>query len=120
MVQEGAYAHTLGNFYRAVVQAALIFVSETWVMYPLIGGTLGGFLHWVIRQLTGWHPRRQVDGSWVYPPLVEAMAEAYLEGVEMYDARRNTFSHSIYTRTIMYMCLEEYRIPGLNVYQRWC
>ena len=45
---EGIDARTLGNFKMAVVQAVLIFQSETWVMYPSIGRTLSGFHHRVI------------------------------------------------------------------------
>ena len=34
--REGADDRTLGTFYMVVVQVVLIFVSETWVMYPCI------------------------------------------------------------------------------------
>ena len=46
---EGADSRALGNFYIAVVQVVLLFGSEAWVMCPLIGRTLGGFCHRVIR-----------------------------------------------------------------------
>ena len=36
---------TTGTFYNVVVQATLLFVSETWVITPRIGRTLGGFHH---------------------------------------------------------------------------
>ena len=38
-------ARTLGRFYVAVVQAVLMYGSETWVMIPRIGRTLDGFHH---------------------------------------------------------------------------
>ena len=41
--QEGVDTHTSGNFYMAMVLAILIFGAETWVIYPSIGKTLGGF-----------------------------------------------------------------------------
>ena len=46
--REGADDRTLGTFYMVVVQVVLIFVSETWVMYPCIRRTLVGFHHRVI------------------------------------------------------------------------
>ena len=41
--REGAYPRTSSTFYKAVVQATLLFGSETWVMNLRIGRTLGGF-----------------------------------------------------------------------------
>ena len=41
--REGAYPWTSSTFYKAVVQATLLFGSETWVMNLRIGRTLGGF-----------------------------------------------------------------------------
>ena len=87
MGREGADAHIYGTLYRAVVQAVLIFRSETWMMSPLIGKALGGFHHRVIHQLTGRYPRHQVDGSWVYPHLEAVTVEAGLEEVNMYVTR---------------------------------
>ena len=40
---EGEDARKLGTLYMAVVQAVLLFESETWVMYPQIGRKMGGF-----------------------------------------------------------------------------
>ena len=40
----------------------------------------------MIIQLTGKQPIRQTYGSWVYLPLVMAMAEMVLEEVETYIA----------------------------------
>ena len=40
-------------FYVAVLQAVLLSGSETWVMYPFIGRTLGGFHHRVAYGLMG-------------------------------------------------------------------
>ena len=74
--REGADARMLGMFYVAVVQAVLLYRLEMWVMYPRIGKTLVGFHHWMARRLIGRKPKRRLDGTWDYPPLAEAMAEA--------------------------------------------
>ena len=49
--QEGSYARTTGIFYKAVVQANLLFRLETWVMASRIGWTLGGFHNRVAHRL---------------------------------------------------------------------
>ena len=53
MRQKGMYTCKPGNFYMQVVQAVLLFVSEMWVIFLLIGRTMGGFHRWMMRQLTG-------------------------------------------------------------------
>ena len=64
--------------YVSVVQAVLIYGLDTWVMSPHIGNTLGRFHHRLVCRLTGRNLRRRTDGTWVYPPLTEAMAETVL------------------------------------------
>ena len=41
-----------GFFFKAVVQAVLLFGAETWVVTPRMGQFLGGFQDLVVRQLT--------------------------------------------------------------------
>ena len=53
---EGANAWTPGTFYKAVVQAALLFGSETWVVNLNIGEILGGFHHRLDLCLSGMKP----------------------------------------------------------------
>ena len=71
--REGTDARTSGSIYVVVVQAVLMYGSDTWVMTLRIGSTLGGLYHRVARRLKGRKPWRGVDGSWVYPPLAESM-----------------------------------------------
>ena len=51
--RDGADARTSGRIYMVVVQAVMLYRSETWVMKPLIGRVLGGFHHRVALRLTG-------------------------------------------------------------------
>ena len=69
-----------------MVYAIPLYGSETWVMSPRIGRTLGSFHHRVVHRLTGWQPRRRTDGTGVYPPLVKAMVEAGIQEVDTYIA----------------------------------
>ena len=50
-------------FYKEVLQAVLLFKSETLAINLCIRRMLGGFHHWVDRLLTGKKPRRDTYRS---------------------------------------------------------
>ena len=54
----------VGYVFKAVVQAVILFESETWFMAPHMGRALGSFQHRFARWITGRHPKRPVDGIW--------------------------------------------------------
>ena len=64
LVREGVKPRASGIFFKAVVQAVLIFRSEMWVMTPHMGRSLGGFKHSVSRRINGRQPQRMMEGSW--------------------------------------------------------
>ena len=80
--REGADARTSGMFYVALLQAVVLYGSETWFMSPHIRRNLVGFYHIVAYRLTGRQPWRGLYGAWVYSPLVEEIAEAGLQEVK--------------------------------------
>ena len=41
--REGAAPQVSGFFFKAVVQAVLLFGAETWVVTPCMGKAVGGF-----------------------------------------------------------------------------
>ena len=88
LFREGADARVLGNFFKAVVQAVLLFRAETWVITPRMERALDSFQHGAAQCLTGRKPRRRKNGRWVYPPLKEAMREAGSEGIRKFITRR--------------------------------
>ena len=61
-----------------------------------------------------------MSGSWYYPPLAEAMAEAGFEEIGKYVTRsQNTVAQYILMRPIMDLCERSYRRPGAWVSWRW-
>ena len=64
---EGADLKVLGPFFKAVVQALLLFGAEKWVMNPSMERSLSSFHHRVARRVIRRQPRRWGDGSWDYP-----------------------------------------------------
>ena len=106
----------LGIFYVARVQVVIIYGLYMWVMPPHIGNKIGGLHHQVVQRLMRWQPKRRLDGAWDYPPLAEAMAEAGIQEVDTYVARRQkTYTQFISARTIMDMYLVAVWSPGARV-----
>jgi len=108
-------------FYKATVQAVLLFGSETWVLTPPMLKALEGFHHRVARQLTGkvgrYLPR---EDRWVYPPIDEVLAEAGLFKLEVYIRRRqNRIVDYVSTRPIMDHCWGKERLGGSSKWATW-
>ena len=120
MSREGADAWTLGRIYVAVVQAVMLYRSETWNMTPPTGRVLGGFHHRVARRMTRRQPQKVQDGGWVHPYIEETMGEAGLKEMKTCVYRRyNTVAQFIATKPIMELCLTVLQRPGSRVVT-WC
>ena len=114
--REGADPKVLGNFYKAVAQAVLLFGAEMWVLTQRMEKALDIFQYRVARRLTGKHPRRKTGGIWDYLPLAEALGEAGLEGIrKLVTRRQNTVAQYIAKQPILYLCEQATRRPGARV-----
>ena len=108
-------------FYKATVQAVLLFGSETWVVSPPMLKALTGFHHRVARQLTGkvgrYLPR---EDRWVYPPIDEVLAEAGLFPLETYIRRRqDRIVDYVSTRPIRHHFWDRERLGGSSRWSTW-
>ena len=104
----------------ALVQAVLLFGSDTWVLNPRLEKALSGFHHQAARRMAGMGPKRQPDGTWVYPPIGAALAMVGLGEIGVYIVRRqNTVAQYIATRPIMDLCLTAERKPVMRLSRRW-
>ena len=74
--REGAAPRVYSFFLKAVVQAVLLFIAETWVVTPRTGKALGVFQTQVARRMTGKLPRRTPDGKCRYTLAAAAREEA--------------------------------------------
>ena len=66
-------------FFKALVQAVLIFGSETWVLTPRMGRALGIFQQRVTRRIMGRHTKRKDEGGWEYTRLLAVIEEGRFE-----------------------------------------
>ena len=55
--REGEDKRTAGRFYEAVVQAVLLFGSETWVLTPQLEKSLEGFHRRAAQRMAGMGPK---------------------------------------------------------------
>ena len=98
----------------------LLFWAETWVLNPCMEQSMCRFQHRVEQRLTRKQPRRRGDGSWNYPPLEAATAEAGLEEIGVYVTRRqNTLTQYIATLPILDLCEWSMWRPGAWVSKFW-
>ena len=63
LIREGSDKRVSGNFFKAVVQAVLLFGAETWVLTPRIERALESFLHGAARRINGKQSRRGGMGN---------------------------------------------------------
>ena len=77
----------MGRFYVAVVQAVIIFESETWVLTPRLEKAFEGFHHWGVWRMAGMVPKCQRDGTWVYTPIGAVLEMVGLEYIGVYIYR---------------------------------
>ena len=89
--KEGADRRKLGIFYVAVVKKVLLFGSKTWVLTSQMENSFKGFHQRAVRRMTGMPPRRQRDGTWLYPTIGEALSMVGLYDIRVYiDRCQNT------------------------------
>ena len=118
--KENAPVKVCASFYRATVQAVLLFGSETWVTTPSMLRTLEGFHLRAARRMTGMMPKRKSDGSWVYPDSEKVLKEAGLRTVEHYiGVRRATVLRYVSERPIYELCMEAKRKRGTGKKTYW-
>jgi hypothetical protein len=70
-----------GVFYKATVQAVLLYESEILSLSPSSVKHLEGFHIRAVWQMTGNRPKQNVDGSWMYPCLADVLNAAGLKTI---------------------------------------
>ena len=117
---ENASPRVNGLFYKATIQAILLFGSETWNLSPSAMKCLEGFHVRAARRMTGLQPRREPDGTWTYQSSEKVLEAAGLHTIQHYvEVRRNTVLKFIIDRPIFEFCREASRQRGTSNRQYW-
>ena len=104
----------------AVVKVMILFGSKMLVVTPQLEKALTVFNHRAVWRMTGIGPKRQLDGTGVYPPIGSEMEMVGLYEIGAYISRRqNTVAKYIATRPIMESCLAAERRTGKRLSRRW-
>jgi hypothetical protein len=88
-------------FYKATVQAVLLYGSETWNLSPTRVKQLEGFHIRAVWQMSGLRPEKKPNGSWSYPRSKDVLDAAGLHTIAHYmEVRRQTVANFIVNRLI--------------------
>ena len=88
LVRDGTSPRVLGIFFKAGVQAIIIFRPGMWMMNPRMGRAMVSFQHMVERWITGRNTKQQDNGGWEYPLLQTEREEEGFEEMEAYVLER--------------------------------
>jgi hypothetical protein len=113
---ENASPWTSGMFYKATVQAVLLYRSETWSLPSLSVKRLEGFHIRAAWRMSGLWPEKKPDGSWSCPHLVDVLEKAGLETITHYmGVRPQTVANLIVNQPIWELCAGAVQKRGLPI-----
>jgi hypothetical protein len=102
---ESATARTSGMFYKATMQAVLLYKSETWSLSPTSIKRLEGFHIRAAWQMSGLRPEKKPNGSWSYLCSKDVLDVASMYTIAHYmDMRWQTEANFIVNQPIWELC----------------
>jgi hypothetical protein len=109
------------KFYKAVVQAVLLYGSETWVLSTAALASLEGFhIRAAYRMAVRHKPRRGPGNRWIYPKSKDVLEECGMSTLEEYiTVRRQTIAVYVATRPILIECRQGERKRGAVPHRWW-
>ncbi len=109
------------RFYQAIVQAILLYGSETWVISRTALARLEGFhIRAAYRMAKMNKPKRSPGNVWEYPRSADVLKECGMKTMEEYiHTRRQTITTYVATRPILAECRWGERRRGAVPHQWW-
>jgi hypothetical protein len=105
--KKGVDCSIMGYFYKAIIQAVLLYGSESWTITESTMKKLRSFHARVARYICNRHIRPLPDGTWQLPPTEEVLEQCGLYTIEEYiKRRRNTVLNFVKEREIYGRCLD--------------
>ena len=103
----------MAYFYKAVVQAVLLYGSESWVMTQRMWKAVESFHNYCARYIAGEHIRQKPNGEWILPSTTRILEQCKLRPVREYiGKRKETVKAFMGSRSIFRTCLES--IPAAS------
>ena len=118
---ENASPRVAAKFYKAVVQAVLLYGSETWVLSTTALARLEGFhIRAAYRMAKVNRPRKGPGHQWIYPKLEDVLEECGLRPIAEYiDTRWQTIAEYVATHPIFNECMQGRRKRGAPPCRWW-
>ena len=111
LARTAADPKTMGRFYETMVQAVLLYGSETWVISERMGHLMNSFHHRCARYLVGDHIRQLPSGEWTAPDSAQVLKKAGLKTIQEYiSARKNKLQVYAASRPILQKCKESNKL----------
>jgi hypothetical protein len=103
---ENTSPRVAAKFYKAVVQAILLYGSETWNLAKAALARLEGFhIHTAYKMARVHRPTKGVHGLWQYPKSVDVLKECGMRPIAEYIlVRRQTIAVYVADRPILEAC----------------
>jgi len=115
-------ARVSGIFFKATVQAVLLFGSETWNLTPSAVKYLEGFQVQAAYRIARVHKlsRNPIDGSWAYPPSEDVLEEVGIHPIVHHiEVQRQMVASFDVNRSIFNFCMDGERRRGTSPCQFW-
>jgi len=108
-------------FYKAVVQAILLYGSETWNLTKAALARLEGFhIRAAYRMARVHRPKKGAHGLWQYPKSADVLEECGMHSIAEYiQIRRQTIAVYVANRPILETCRQGNRQRGSMPRQWW-
>ena len=118
---EGIAPRTAGKFFNAVVQAVLLYSSETWCLSEGLLKELQGFQTRAAWGIAREHkPRRMEGGEWKYPATDDVLREVGLRPIrKLIQARRAHIAMWVTDRPLNNLCRAGGRMRGSSSHVYW-
>ncbi len=102
------------KFYKAVVQAVLLYGSETWNLTKPALARLEGFHVRAAYKMAREHrPKKGANREWVYPKIADVLEECGMVTIATYiQSRRQTIAMYVATRLVFEACMKGKRRQG--------
>jgi hypothetical protein len=106
--KENTAPRIAAKFYKAVVQAVLLYGSKTWNLTTSALERLKGFHVCGAYKMARTHcPKRGANGVWFYPKTADVLEECGMNTITTYiQSHRQTIAMYVVTRPIFKACLE--------------
>jgi hypothetical protein len=103
--KEKANSKAMASIYKTVIQAVLLYGSESWVLNSDMERKLQSFHRRCARFITGQHIRPNQDGTWTCPSSEEVLSQAGLWTIQEYIQRRkNTVKKFAFSTSAYQTC----------------